>query len=65
VKLGTEKRIPIYLNKYRYICITNYNLRQIDKKIKRREDFELKTIEESENATVQDLLSKIAAVEEN
>jgi len=45
VKLGHEKRVPIYLNDYQYIPITNGDLRSIDQKTKKREDFQLKTIQ--------------------
>lgn len=45
VKIGTEKRIPLYLNDYEYIVITNTDLKQIDQKTKRREHFALKVIQ--------------------
>jgi len=65
IKIGHEKRIPIYLNTYQYVCITNSDLKQIDMKNKRRTDFHLKNVEESENATVSDLSDRIAALEEH
>ena len=37
--VGYEKRVPIYLNKYKYIMIKNSDLKDIDRKLKRRNDF--------------------------
>ena len=51
--------MPIYLNPYKYITITNLDLKQIDQKVKRREHYELKNVEESENATAKDLVDKV------
>lgn len=59
MKLGNEKRVPIYLNGYQYLTIFNNDLKQIDQKTKRRENFSLKIIQESENATVKDLIEKV------
>ena len=39
VMVGYEKRVPIYLNKYKYIMIKNSDLKDIDRKLKRRSDF--------------------------
>ncbi len=51
--------MPVYLNSYQYLPITNLNLKEIDQKSKLREHFKFRTIEESENATVKDILEKI------
>ena len=45
--VGYEKRVPIYLNKYKYIMIKNVDLKDIDRKLKKRKDFELSDIGES------------------
>jgi hypothetical protein len=45
VKIGHEKRVPLYLNDYEYLVITNQDLKQIDQKTKRREHFNLKIIQ--------------------
>ena len=60
VKIGNEKRVPLYLNEYDYIVISNLDLKQIDQKTKRREHFTLKVLQESENATVNDLVANVA-----
>ena len=46
----------MYLNDYDYIVITNTDLKQIDQKLKKRENYSFKTIQESENATAKDLV---------
>lgn len=63
VTIGHEKRVPIYLNCYKYLIVTNLDLKQIDQKVKKRNDFEFKDVEESENATVDDLVAKINALQ--
>jgi hypothetical protein len=47
VTLGFEKRVPVYLNEYRYLCITSKVVKDIDRIIKKKEIFALQIIEES------------------
>lgn len=63
--MGFEKRIPIYLNEYKYLIVTSKLVKDVEKIIKRKEVIPLKPIEESENATVEELTSKIMRKEEN
>ena len=51
--------MPVYLNDYNYIVITNTDLKQIDQKLKKRENYSFKTIQESENSTAKDLVEKV------
>lgn len=34
--IGNEKRVPVYLNSYQYLGITNPDLKMIDQKQKKR-----------------------------
>lgn len=64
VKLGNEKRVPVYLNTYWFLAITNIELKQIDTKQKKRSDFALQKVEESELSTVEGILRNIREVKE-
>lgn len=59
VTLGIERRVPIYLNEYRYLSLTAKQAKDMGRK-----KAELKIIEESENATVEQLLKKMMQIEE-
>lgn len=65
VTLGFEKRIPIYLNEYKYLIVTSKLVKDVDKILKKKELIPLKNIEESENATVEELTTNIMKKEEN
>jgi len=59
VTLGVERRVPVYLNEYRYLTLTAKQVKDVAHLAKRKEAFALRTIEESENATVDQLTRAI------
>ncbi len=55
----------MYLNQYKYLGLTSNIVKNIDKLMKKKETLALKIIEESENATVEQLIKSILSKEEN
>lgn len=53
------------MNEYKYLIVTSKLVKDVDKIIKKKEVIPLKTIEESENATVEELTTNIMRKEEN
>lgn len=64
VELGAERRVPVYLNEYRYLSITAKQVKDIAQLVRRKDVFALKVIEASENSTVQQLTQAIIRQEE-
>jgi ubiquitin carboxyl-terminal hydrolase 4/11 len=67
VALGSERRVPVYLNEYRYLSITARQVKDISATLRRKEKevFALRTVEESENATVEQLTRSIMRQDEH
>lgn len=59
VMLGIERRVPIYLVEYRYLSLTAKQAKEMGRK-----KTTLKVVEESENATVEQLAQRILREEE-
>lgn len=51
--------MPIYLDSFKYLPIFHEDLKRIDTKAYKMEDLKLKTIEDSEDSQVIDLIQKI------
>lgn len=45
--IGREKRVPIYLDKFKYLPIFHDDLKKIDQKYFKMDDLKLKAIEDS------------------